>query len=420
MLFDSKFYQDEIESLEKKLASTAQLYNLEQKGVRFSNFYFDKVKIAQYLAQTVASAAYQFTPVLINPHGESEYCITDRIVRAVVARWLEKLLQKNNLNNVTGDCSYEGTLRLAKKCTAFLRGRKHNSAGLFVWHNILADYPDGISLEESSPLWGQLRHLLAANTSNDSSKELGSFLQAAIRPVLLNEKLEFPVRKLGHENSILSNVLDQVYLQPFDHYLASVPGARYFRCGREFIFLTEDLVTLKKVFFEATTILKQLDLTVTFKDNCLNYFTAGHTLNDTEFSTITRIRFFDFWIQQDGSLGIEQKLTTHFLKNLVARAAATKNLLGKISYKELGKNICLAINLSLSPEEALSDPMLHKILNITDKNQLRDLDQEIRKIVETTIAQDTDMDTVNKIPSWRFYKQWQLFSLLDSGEATEE
>lgn len=413
-IFQPKYYQEAIDVLE--IRSMNQRQHLEQDGVNFFNFYFDKITIAKRIAKTVKTGCYQFTSVCAKKSGEHEYCITDRIVQLVIARVLLECCEKLTTPQVKGELSHKNILTLTKSCSSFLKQWQTTSSvtsGLFVWRGIIHDYPSCISVGAGSSLWDNLAEILCLHRPMEKIESLlWVLLQNAIRPVLLTDELApFQTLTLANKNQFLDAAMDQIYLYHFDRYLSTLPGAFYMRCSGEFIFLHPDLEVIIAASSKALTILQQLNLMPSYQDISLNYFIGQPNVQwlNSGIKIVHSIRFFDFWINYDGSLAIEKKITSRLLRGLTKRAVATKNLLGNINQNELGKAICTTFNRIFAHDELLAGLKFQQILNTSDKKQLKELDDKIATIVAETVAQG---DT-QQIPYWKIRKQWHLRSLFD-------
>ncbi len=410
-IFDPKYYEDAIDHLEKKLAKTKKLRNLEQGGVYFFNFYFEKEKIAKRIAKTVANGCYQFSPAIAHIADEPQYNITDRILRTVIGRILTESCETLVKLNVKGDFSHDNAFAMANLCGKFLQQRHAQSAalpGVFAWRGIINDYPSCIAVADDSLLWTQLGELLAVDYQQLKKKALWALLQDAIRPTLQTVELaDFQTMIIANNNPDLAAAISQVYLYSFDKYLAAIPGGFYMRCANEFLLLHQDLEAIIPAITTASTTLQQLKLNLSNENSAFSYFSRQELKSEITCKTLHSIRFFDFWINYDGSVAIEKKHIALFLKKLTQRAMATRQLLGPTNQNELGKAICAALNLSMEQDPAFAQTKLRHLLRITDNKQLNDIDQEIADIVAAAVA----LKSVEKIPFWKIRKQWHLHSL---------
>lgn len=415
---DPSLYLRQLDKLEQLLLKKKKIYSVSQDGVGFFNFSFEKNRVAKLLAKTVKNGQYQFQPVEINPNcyrdPQTIFSITDQIIHFAVAEVLAAQLQTLVPPNVIADPAEEARAILAQNCAKYVKETLQSSVGnrrLYVWHASIAAYSDKIAVTAGSPIWQLLKQLYPQQSDKRQTDIGWSLLEQVIRPILHSrEGLPYQSLTILNADNEITAVLNCLYAHAFDSYLANIAGGFYARCSQEFIFVHADLSVIQAVAAQALQILTVLDLK-------LMVMHAERYYIDDNSSQQYKIKFANFWIYPNGTLGLTEASLKQFLHKLQQRALATRTLLGNVSNAILGKAICQIFNTTMQSQQPFAEPIITSIFKyITNEQQLQTLDHRIAGIVAEVVSGISGQAALQQIPYWKINKEWGLQKLVDLKE----
>ncbi|CAN5432609.1 hypothetical protein BH10PSE19_BH10PSE19_10960 [soil metagenome] len=421
---DTSLYLRQIDKLENLLLKQKKIYSVSQDGVGFFNFSFEKKRVAKLLAKTVKKGQYQFQPVEFNSNSyqdsQTVFCITDQIIHFALAELLGEQLQSIVPPYVVADPAAESIVILAENCAKYIKETQssNNNSGIYVWHASIAGYPDNIKVTTSSPIWQLLKQLHPHQADDRATDIEWSLLEQAIRPILLTkEGLPYQSLTILNVDKEITAILDCLYAHAFDTYLANISGGFYARSSEEFIFLHSDLNVIQAVAAQALQILTVLGLKLLVSRTERYYLvdnTSPENAEMVKYQQEYKVKFANFWIYPDGTLGLTQTSLKQFLHKLQQRALATHKLLGNVSNTILGRAICQVFNHTMQPKQAFAEPTINLILKyITNKQQLQILDRKIACIIAEVVSDLSGQVALKQIPCWKINKEWGLQKLVD-------
>lgn len=421
-LQDSKLYLQELDRLETWLQQKGLLYSSSQEDVGFFNFSFEKKNVAQRIAKTIAMQKYQLQPgqmVVARRYNKVQqrydFSITDQLVHNVIAELINERLNKVTAGNVLADHARYSIVPLVQRCSQYIHENlASEQQELYAWHGIFMDYPEQISVVRDSVIWSLVTKLLDISMQDLQKSYHGQLLEQTLRPQLLTQD-ELPYQSLFiiPSDAKVAAALDALYLYDFDYHFEQ-QGGFYMRCSREFLFIHSDPELVRMAAERANSILTALGVKLQTELSQFCRLTPQKNATKSWFYNTNKIRFWDFWIYLDGTMGLMQGVVNTFLKKLKNRVLATIALMGDVPKNTLGPAVCDALNHTLFTKEALSEPLADQIYAfITHKGQLHKLDDAILQLVAEAVSGVAGAKALKQVPIWKMRKQWHLKSLFD-------
>jgi hypothetical protein len=372
---------------------------LQQQGVSFAAISLHRRRFARLLARTVRAGAYEFTPagtrwIRVNNKARQIYvfCLTDLIVHGVVASALTDAMRPGLSDNVysylKGRSWWTGVSAFARYVRAHRRERPcPRTRGLFVLRRDIRKYTDSILVDDTSPLWPMLERLLGPA---DRWSAAWPLLQGVIRPAVAADDgtLRRNVRGLP-TGSPIGPPLFNLYLMSMDQELDAVGGAYYGRYSDDFLFAHPDAEVVRRTAGRIQELLAALGLcTSPEKESNLYFNGAGRASADWPTARgTTAVPFLGCSVGFDGTISLPRKKVRRLLRDLAGRTRRTRQALAGADSAAAARAVCATVNQALDPKQPLAHKtalLLRRV--ITDRRQLRQMDQHIAHLVARTLT----------------------------------
>jgi hypothetical protein len=398
-LADPRRYEAQIDKLHQKYINRPELYALQQQGVSFAAISLHRRRFARLLARTVRDGEYRLSPagtrwIRVNNKARQIYvfCLTDLIVHGVVASALTEAMRPGLSDNVysylKGRSWWTGVSAFARYVRVHRRERPcPRTRGLYVLRRDICKYTDSIPVDDSSPLWSMLERLLGPADRPSAAWRL---LQGVIRPTVAADDgtLRRNVRGLP-TGSPIGPPLFNLYLMPMDAELDAVPGAFYGRYSDDFLFAHPEADVARRTAGRIQQLLAGLGLGTSAEKELNLYFNgAGRAPADWPGGRgATAVPFLGCSVGFDGTISLPRKKVRRLLRDLQGRARRTRQALPGAAPAATARAVCAAVNQALDPKQPLAHKtalLLRRV--ITDRRQLRQMDQHIARLVARTLT----------------------------------
>lgn len=418
-LHQANTYLREIEHLQQKLIVRNRLYDTLQDDVSFYQFCMNSKQLAEILANSIKSESYAFTPAkprIIQTRTKQrtvyKFAITDRLVQFALHHcltpYVKELISESVYSYIPGRSNFQA----ARKVAQYIK--QHES--VFALRSDIVAYTDNIPTDPSSQLWQQLDHLLCLmDPSHDIGNYIRSLVTNSIRPCIEQYKGHSYQMTTGlPQGAPMTTIAANLYLQPIDNLLSSIPNGCYARFGDDLLFLH----TEKSVLLEAEDLLNKqltkLKLYRNAKKDEYRYITSNgrRHVDMAPFRNSHFMPFLGFSVNHNGTLGIGQHITHRLLRSLKRRIRNTITLTSSRPSNEHGPLICAMLNKNLMSLDPLNEPRLKMLLDYTtDRQQLKQLDYQIALYLAQQLSGLRSVKAFRKISYRTIRNEWGLESL---------
>ena len=350
------------------------------------------------------------------------YRITDLIVHAVVSSIINEAMQPFFSPQLF---SYRKGTHWGLALSSFTRYirtyRRHHpdlkTRGVYVVRRDVHKYTDSIPVHDQSEIWTMLKKLLSINLlSNKLYERYWQLITNIVRPEIYSEDglLYQNVRGVP-TGSPISTTLFNLYLMSMDNELDKVPGAFYARYSDDFLFVHPNLDEALRISDRIDTILITKGLTAN-KDKAGDIYFNGPGRPAPimgNFHGAANITFLGCNVSFDGVVSLKKEKVRQLLKNVTSCARRTYNTLDNKSPEVAGPIVCSVISNALDPNSLLSlNSALQLRKVVTDRNQLKDLDYKIARIVVRVLTGDSSIRGFRQVKYRTMREEWNLVSLL--------
>lgn len=429
-LSDRRRYRAEIERLHERYLFSRNLYELQQDGVSLATFAQQKSHLARVIAKTVERGEYRFEPARVNwivVDGKMRKIfalrLTDLIVHGVVAHVLEQAaapaLSPNLYSYRRGVSWWKAVADSAAYARAHRQGRPDpKTRGLYILRRDIDSYTDSIPVGPSSPLWPMLRALLC---SPDSMQPIlpadWALIEQVVRPeASFHGGGTFTLFRGVPTGQPISCVLFNVYLAHLDRELAAVPGGFYARYSDDLLFAHPDPKVVRDVDACITSRIARLGLQLNMQKSQTLFLTAAgrRSLDWPVARPTTAFRFLGCRVSAIGTVSLNNKKVRRLLRDIEQRATRTASVLSGRGLTETGRMVCSVINRIIDPKsdefQQRSAALLRRA--VTDRQQLKQLDYWIARIVGQAVTGRRDAKVWRHVAYRTIRADWRLVSVL--------
>jgi hypothetical protein len=385
-------YRTVIDGLEKKWAKRGRLDRLEIGDLTLVELRSQKAELARRLANTVGSGDYRLG-VLVARRGRFDGKervihrpnLLDAIVLTVLARYLSELFEpalSPTLHSYRKGHSSWKTLELLRDYLVVYRGAVTvRERGLYVMRRDVAKYGESIDVSDDSPLFGELRRLLASDSNECRQAIVTQLVLSALRQPVLGEDGTVKALERGiPTGSPIQPPFLNLYLSAVDRQFAGISGGFHARFGDDILFLHPDAncVTQMCEWFENR--LAALRLTSKLEKHQDLYFNAAGRPApvNVPFRATQQLEYLGARVSFDGNLGLKNEQFRRLLRLLHARLRRIAHETLQFDRDERIQLLCEATQRALAPNDALALPgvdRLHACLN--DRSQMKDFDYRV-------------------------------------------
>jgi len=431
-LTDARRYERQIERLHQKYLATRRLYELQQSDVSLASFVLNRSAVARKLACTVGNGDYRLLPAhvrTITTDGKQRivfaYRLTDLLVHGVVAGVLDAALTptlsaslysyRKGVSWWMAISAFAAYVRTHRKDQPEVRRR-----GLYVIRRDIDSYTDSIPVGPTSPVWDMLRGLLR---TFDDGRSLApahwQLLQTVVRP----EAFVTPGQLFTQYRGVptgqpISCVLFNLYLSELDAQLDRIPGAFYARYCDDLVFAHPDPDIVRAADGRIRETLSALALELNEGKSRTLYLTGAGRQSSAwpEARGTTEVPLLGCLVSAQGTVSLSRKKRRRFLADIEDRAFGTARALQTRDPAVAGRTICSVINRALEPKLEFSQQRSAALLRraVTDRDDLKQLDYCIARIVLRAITGQRGAQAFRTIPYRKMRHEWRLLSLLQA------
>lgn len=429
-LTDPRRYERQIERLHHKYLWTRRLYELQQSDVSLASFVLNRSTVARKVARTVGSGEYGLQPAhlrTITTDGKKRivfaYRLTDLLVHGVVANILEEALTlsaslysyRKGVSWWTAISAFAAYARMHRKNQPDVRRR-----GFYVIRRDIDSYTDSIPVGATSAVWDMLRRvLLPFDDARSLSPAHWQLIESVVRPVaFVTEGQLFTQYRGVPTGQPISCVLFNLYLSGLDAQLDQIPGAFYARYCDDIVFAHPDPDVVRAADVCMRETLAALGIQFNESKSRNLYLTAAGRQSPAwpEARGTTAVPLLGCLISAHGTVSLSRKKRRRLLADLEDRAFGTARALKTRDPAAAGRTICSVINRALEPRLEFSQQRSATLLRraVTDREDLKQLDYCIARIVLRAITGDRGARAFRVIPYRKMREEWQLISLLQA------
>ena len=400
-LNDVTFLSTHWDSMYRDLCLKYRQYRLDTTKLHAAQLHGNKRNYINALTKALAQQSYRPQPACVREFyidkWRSFYAIslTDRLLQVIFVKLLNTCLEKHLTPNCHAYRKGRNIFDAIRQCSTYIRKQKKRSKlDLYVLRSDISRYFDSIPVHDASPLWPNLKTLLATHLDEPLSEYHWGILVDLLRPEILTEH--------GSKHNLigiptgtpLTCPISNLYLHPLDEYLASIPNSYYCRYSDDFIFIHPDRDIFLQVDQEIHRILESLSLKKNLKKTKHYYLTvAGKSCNSPElketFSGAHSFEFLGSMIKATGSIALTKEMNRNLLKHFRQMLRAAKFCMTTDSITEMTYSLCQLLNREFSQmtktEVNPRDPMV-MLRNCTDRDYLKQLDRELALAVAETVT----------------------------------
>jgi hypothetical protein len=394
---------------------------MRQSDVSLASIVMNRGKVARLLASEVAEGRYELEPGELRTirarHKTREVfaCrLTDLIVHGVVSDIVQDAVSPRLSSRIFSYRRGLSWLNPISELGRYIRAERGRHAepkarGVYVLRRDVDSYTDSIPIGRGSPLWPMLE------------AELGAPLPLLIEQVVRVE-MHVPeggivcrVRGLPMGQPIAA-IIANLYLGELDRVLGGISGGFYARYGDDFLFAHPDAAVAREAEAVIDRILDSLQLTVNAAKRRTLYLTpAGRASAEwPDAKGASSVPFLGTSIAADGTIGLDDKKVRSLLREIDRRASVTARTLRGVDREQAGRAVCSVVGRALDPRSALTQQRSAIALRrvVTDRQQLRQLDYWIARIVVKAVTGRRDVRAFREIPYRKLRRDWGLVSLV--------
>lgn len=417
-LHQPETYLIQIHRLQTKLLMTNRLYETSQEDVSFYQFCMNDHKLAKILASTIKREQYMFqpaTPKLIETKTKQRiiynFCPTDRIVQFALhhclAPYVKQLISTSVYSYIPGRSNFQAARHMAAQLKQY--------RAMYALRSDIVAYTDNIPTHSDSEIWQHFKQLLnIIGPEQEVSSYLWQLLTDSIRPVINDQNRHYQLAKGLPQGAPLTTIAANLYLQPIDNLLSTIPHGVYARFGDDLLFMHPE----KNVLLETEDLLnQQLDKLGLYRNSNKDkycYLTSNGRQEHTpsQFAASHGIQFLGYHINHNGSLSIAKHINSRLLKAIRKRIRNTCQLTKNTDLNLRGPQICGMLNHNLTSHDTLSEPRLKHYLDYcTDRQQLKQLDYLIALYLSQQLTGIQGVRAFRYISYKTIREQWGLKSL---------
>jgi hypothetical protein len=420
------YYLGAIERLHCKLATQtpAMLHELQPEGYHFAQAYFDRKRLAKYLAQTVAAGEYRFGAATIrrmlaggklrNVYG---YTLTDRIVHGAAFSMLAEDVIPQMHPRVFSYIKGRSKQQAIDGFTAYVRAHRRvrpdpKQRGLFVLRADIAAYGESIPVTENGPLWRMLEAALATAYGRAIMLQEKQFLHQLICPQILGDDGKHYQKMTGISvGSPVSVLLLNLYARAVDAALSGIEGGFYARYGDDMLFAHPELSQCQRAEKLLQERLQELSLMLNSTLSQTRFFNAaGRPSGD--YRGIAQVEYLGCQIGFSGNVMLKSAKLRLFLHDVNLRIAAAANALSPLAFEEKGKALCAIVNDATDPAGEQAHPYALALRRLADdRGKLRQLDYQLARMVLRAMTGSDSVKSFRTLPYRKLRDEWQLRSL---------
>ncbi|MDF1655835.1 MAG: reverse transcriptase domain-containing protein [Coxiellaceae bacterium] len=419
LLQQPETYFHQIHRLQQKLLMRNRLYETQQDDVSFYQFCMHDKKVAKILANSIKQQSYQYQPAVprtIKTKTKERIVYsfrpTDRIVQsalsASITPYVQQIISPSVYSYIPGRSNYQA----ARQAAAYFKQHK----SLYALRSDIVAYTDNIPTTTDSVLWAQYKQLIQLiDPNNTLSDYLWQLILLGVRPIIKSgDDNCYQLCKGLPQGAPLTTIAANLYLQPVDNLLSSIPGGFYARFGDDLLFAHPDHHTLLETEDLLNKQLAQLKLHRNSDKDQYSYLTDNGRKDqtDTQFSASHFMNFLGFRINKIGTIGIAKHISHRLLGELKQRVRNTIRLVGRQHDEQHGKTLCKMLNHNFQHTSFLDEPRMKQLLDCcTDRQQLKDMDYHLALYLSQQLTGCQGVRAFRQISYKTIRDDWGLQSL---------
>jgi hypothetical protein len=423
-LVDPRHIRLQIESLQARYVPTQHRRIPSQDGVRLEWLTREAPLVAEQLARAIADGTYEPRPAQLRRallDKERELFVfqaLDLLLHHLVARLLtaamEPALSPHLYSYRRGVSSWQAVRDFAAFVRAHCRTTKVvKQRGLFVLRCDVQEYGDSIPFTPDSPIWAQLRALVAPAANE---KHLWHLFERIVHPEIVLPDGTVIRRERGiPTGSPVGTAIANLFLSPLDRKLETIDSGFYARYGDDLAIAHRDYDVIAQSQQTVDHWLEEHGLTLNPKKKSMFFFNNAGRPADLP-QTVRgspAVTFLGCRIGFDGTIGLTKAKAKQLLTDIRLRTQQTARLLRCESLPTRAAAVCDVVRQTLDPRIPLcakEASLLRRV--VTDRNQLRQLDYWLARICAEAIIGEQPSPRVFRQLSWRRLRQeWGLPSL---------
>ena len=425
----SSLYQREIERLHTKYLLTGKLYEVRQEGVPFSSLSLNARKLAKIISRSVAHEEYQFEPGsvrLIRSPGKMRevfsYRLTDLIVHRAITRVIEDSVSPLLSSQLYSYKKGWSWLAAASDFAAYIRRyvKSHpdtRNRGLYVLRRDVASYTDTIPVGKNSRIWGMIRQLLESRAGGSITPYEWSLIEGVVRPVVCAENgAPYCLFRGLPTGQPIAPVLYNLYLAELDREFDRIDGAFYGRYSDDIVLAHFDLDVVEHASRRMEETVAGLGLELNPAKSRNLYLTAAGRppSNWIDGKGTSSVPLVGTHVSAHGTVALNRQKMRTLLREVNRRAIRTANASQQKEPTYVGPIVCSAVNRALEPQDRSGRERSASLVRrvVTDRDQLKQLDYWIARIVVGAVTGDTNVRAFRKVSYREIRQKWGLKSVL--------
>lgn len=416
-------YAHQLERLHARHLGSPSMFSLRQDGVPLASMIQRRRTVSRRLARTVASGAYRPAPAekrtIQAGRKQREiylYPLVDRIVLGAIADELDRrgaaLRSAQLYSYQRGRSNWSAVADLAR----YIRRQRSAHADprdrwLHVLRRDVTSYTDSIPTGPDAPIWAMVQ-----SVAGPVDEATWALIELAVRPEVAHRgRVSRPDRGLPLGQPI-SGVLANLYLHDLDRRLEQVDGAFYARYGDDMVFAHPEAAVVREAAATIDEHVERLGLS-TQSDKDENFVLTGAGRPAAAWPDArpaTSVGFLGAEVTAHGTIGLKTDKLRPFVRDLAARAKRANRAMSDRDEDARGRAVCAAVNESLdlrstTSHQSTATNLIRRV--VTDRGQLRDLDQRIAGAVRVALTGSDDVRVMRRLPNRKLRHDWGLISL---------
>ena len=420
-------FERQIDRLHARFLLTPEFYDLQQRGVSLASFVRHKRELSRLLARIAARGEYQMAVAHVRHVriGEKKRTIfslrlTDLLVHGLVAQLILEAAEPRFSERLYSYRKGRSWWNAIGDLAAYLQQHRRErpdprQRGVYVLRRDIKSYTDSIPVGNESAIWPMLRSAL------DDSFALSHKDWELVRSIVRPEASEVDGRPYMLSRGVptglpIACVLFNIYLAPLDEALDSIPGGFYARYSDDILFAHPSAAIVQAAAQTIDRVTRGLGLTISSDKRRDLYVTAAGRRSDEwpQARPAMSVPLLGCRVAAQGTISLSRSKLRRLLRDIESRAARTAATCGHRDAETTGRSVCAVVNRSLvrraDPFHVHTADLLRSV--VTDREQLRQIDYWIARIVLRVSTGRSGAQTFRHIPYRRVRRNWKLRSLV--------
>lgn len=420
-------FDRQIDRLHARFLLTPEFYDRQQRGVSLAAFVRHKQELSYLLARIVARGEYQMAAAQVRRVrlGEKQRTIfslrlTDLLVHGVVAQLTLEAIAPRFSPRLYSYRKGRSWWNAIGDLAAYLQQHRRErpdprQRGVYVVRRDIKSYTDSIPVGDGSAIWSMLRSAL--EESNTLSNRDWELIRSVIRPESCESDGRPYMLSRGVPTGLpIACVLFNLYLAPLDEALDSIPGGFYARYSDDILFAHPSAAVVQAAAQTIDRITGDLGLTISADKRRDLYVTAAGRRSDEwpEARPAMSVPLLGCRVSAQATISLSRNKLRRLLHDIERRAARTAATCRHADTDATGRSVSAVVNRSLirraDPFHIHTADLLRSV--VTDREQLRQIDYWIARIVLRLSTGRGGAQMFRTIPYRRIRRDWKLRSLV--------